>query len=171
MMKRSVFLMLMLWFLPIIGCGMQPIAVPRSCPDGQACLETVPAASTDDHVTDVAAPFEPVESVVSIAPLIPIGDTVDSPEPPEIQTLPFIPPELPALDPLALSIFTTADVPELLTGLLDGLILDLFVPTPGIGNLPGLLSPTPRTGSFTYLELQCIRQGQPEFLCRNRYGR
>lgn len=63
----------------------------------------------------------------------------------------------PGSDPFAFSIFEPSDSPELFSLLADILVLDL-------------LSPTQSDGEFTFLELLCIDTGQPEFVCRQRYG-
>ncbi len=62
----------------------------------------------------------------------------------------------PILDSLLFWAFDLGD-PQLLSLFADSLALDI-------------LSPAPSRGGFTYLELVCIDSGQPEHVCRRRYG-
>ena len=60
-------------------------------------------------------------------------------------------------DPFLLSIFGLEDYPELLSLHFDNLLIDSLSTT--------------GSSSMTFLERLCIAGGDPEFLCRQRYGR
>lgn len=62
-----------------------------------------------------------------------------------------------AFDPFLLSIFGLEDYPELLSLHFDNLLIDSLSTT--------------GSSSMTFLERLCIAGGDPEFLCRRRYGR
>lgn len=59
------------------------------------------------------------------------------------------------LDPF---LFGSTGDADLLSLLLDGLVLDVFMPAP------------PLDGSFTFLELLCLDTGLSDSYCRSRYG-
>ena len=60
-----------------------------------------------------------------------------------------------ALDPF---LFISMGDADLLSALLDGFVLDVFMPAP------------PLDGSFTFLELLCLDTGLSDSFCRSRYG-
>lgn len=65
----------------------------------------------------------------------------------------------PQFDPFLMSIFGLEDFPVLLSQFFDNLLIDALTPA-GTGS-----------SSMTFLERLCIAGGDPEFLCRQRYGR
>ena len=152
-MKLAVSALISL--LPLCGCGIQPQGVLRDCADGSLCPG---AGSGSAEFAGSTGGAEAGSAWQSPGLLIPSETEDDTTEPPEQQQVFPLPPTFPALDPFALAVFTSADVSALLSGLLDNLVFDL-------------LDPVPSNSDFTYLELLCIGQDEPEFLCRQRFGR
>ena len=150
MKRRFCFLLIL---LSADGCGIQPLGEPRSCADGRGC----PAGDVAEVTSGVSSAAAPGGSTSQPPPGVPVDDVAELDGFPEESPL-LLPATFPALDPFALSIFTLTDAPALLSGLLDGLVLDV-------------INTAPRSGTFTFLELLCINQGDPEFLCRQRFGR
>ncbi len=139
------------------GCGAQPFPAPADCPGDPDCLG-------DSSAVDPAA-FVPPDAAVAWPPapdpMLLVGPGADPAtfEPPPLTPVGLDPLVLTllALDPFAFAIFEPADAPELLSLFMDNLALDL-------------VSRIPSRSTFTFLELLCIETGQPEFVCRQRYG-
>ena len=126
------------------GCGVQPLSDPIGCAEVGGCPEGV-----DDGQQAVEAP-----NAAMNGPWLPLEPTPPRSPAPEFDPLGLIEQ---GLDPLGLGIIDPADVPQLLSLWVDGLVLDL-------------IDPAPTSELFTHLELLCRDRGLPETFCRRRYG-
>lgn len=114
----------------------------------------------DEHAAD---PPSSAETPIDPPAATPAAATAPSPAPPRAPSPPLESPGLSSnlLDPFGFSLFDLALSPDLLSQFLDILALDLVIPADRGG-----LADDP-----TFLELLCREGDDPDFVCRQRYGR
>ncbi len=138
-------------FLAVCGCGTVPTAGP-ACPDREDCFNPPLEADPAERLGDSPA----VMTVPVPAPVSPPSAGQEPSSGLAVNTDTF---ELSPLDPFLLGLppLPGVDGSDLIALFLDELLLDLLAPS-GSG------------GSLTFLERLCRRTGEPDFVCRQRYG-
>jgi len=139
------------------GCGAQSLVIDEDTGDPPFSAETpidAPSETLTPAQTETPTPTLTETSAPTNAPT-PIPPLATSP-PSEL--LDFT---SPLLDPFGFPFFDLADTPDLFSLLLDSLMFDIVLPA----DRGGLAD------DYTHLELLCLEGDDPDFICRQRYGR
>lgn len=146
-MKHITFILL---GLLSSGCGVSALL---HCGDDSACIHGIfgTAAATSDRMDESAGSLNQ-SNLTSGVEASGIASTTEN----QFFDTTSLDPTITVFDPFLLSIFGLEDFPELLSLHFDNLLIDSLSAT---------------GSSMTFLERLCIAGGDPEFLCRQRYGR
>lgn len=164
-MRCVAFMALLLLFG---HCGLAPPVnspesaevSPAASPETSEDLETPPSAAAAVDVADDTM-IDDGSDALGDSETVPLDDDADDEQPEDIDA------EGQAPDGLASDLWPQDDfISALIAANLDQLLLDVLEPASPV--YPG--RPPYATNTPTYLELLCRESGQPDYVCRQRYG-